>query len=119
MKKILILFLLIPLLGQDTFTENEVVKILEDRDEQWKEKIAKANTLVEFQKITISDCEAVVSRLEEQSNVDSLLLVAKQKQINLLKARDEMNKKMVKLIEPKWYENKYIMVAFGFLLGIL
>ena len=44
--------------------------------------------------------------IEEWAKVDVLILAAKDKQINLLKARDEMNEKMVKLVKPKWYENQ-------------
>ena len=55
--------------------------------------------------------------MEEQANVDSLLLDAKDKQINLLKTRDEMNEKLVKLVEPKWYENQYLWLFIGFILG--
>ena len=55
--------------------------------------------------------------MEEQANVDSLLLDAKDKQINLLKTRDEMNEKLVKLVEPKWYENQYLWLGIGFILG--
>ena len=55
--------------------------------------------------------------MEEQTNLDSLIIVAKGKQIDLLKARDEANEKMVKLIEPKWYENQYLWLGIGFILG--
>ena len=55
--------------------------------------------------------------MEEQTKVDSLLLDAKDKQINLLKTRDEMNEKLVKLVEPKWYENQYLWLFIGFILG--
>ena len=56
-------------------------------------------------------------KLEESTNVDSLLIEAKDSQIKLLKARDEMNEKLVKLVEPKWYENQYLWLGIGFILG--
>ena len=62
---------------------------------------------------------SLVVELEEQANIDSLTLVAKDKQIELLKARDVANEKMVKLIEKKWYENEYIWLGIGFILGKL
>ena len=65
----------------------------------------------------ISDCENLVVKLEESANVDSLLIIAKDSQIKLLKARDEANEKMVKLIETKWYENQYLWLGIGFILG--
>ena len=48
---------------------------------------------------------------------NSLLIIAKDSQIKLLKARDEANEKMVKLIETKWYENQYLWLGIGFILG--
>jgi len=35
----------------------------------------------------------------------------------LLKVRDEANEKLVELVEPKWYENQYIWLGIGFILG--
>jgi hypothetical protein len=102
-----------------SFTYDEALDMLKARDKQWEEKIAKANTLIEFQKITISRSDSLVVELEEQANIDSLTLVAKDKQIELLKARDVANEKMVKLIEKKWYENEYIWFGIGFILGKL
>ena len=99
-----------------SFTYDEALDMLKARDKQWEEKIAKANTLIEFQKITISRSDSLVVELEEQANIDSLTLVAKDKQIELLKARDVANEKMVKLIEKKWYENEYIWLGIGFIL---
>ena len=102
-----------------TFTYDEALEMLKARDTQWEEKIAKANTLIEFQKIAISRSDSLVVELEEQANIDSLTLVAKDKQIDLLKARDVANEKMVNLISPKWYENTYLWLGIGFILGKL
>ena len=65
----------------------------------------------------INDYESLIEKLEESSNVDSLLLEAKDSQIKLLKARDEMNEKLVRLVEPKWYESQYLWLGIGFILG--
>ena len=65
----------------------------------------------------ISVYEDLVKGFEEQTNLDSLIIVAKGKQIDLLKARDVANEKMVKLSEPKWYENQYLWLGIGFILG--
>ena len=59
----------------------------------------------------------LIENNEEQAKVDVLILAAKDKQINLLKARDEMNEKMVKLVKPKWYENQYVWAVVGFIFG--
>tara|TARA_B100001564_G_C20340350_1_gene534232 strand:- start:61 stop:420 length:360 start_codon:yes stop_codon:yes gene_type:complete len=100
-----------------TFTYDEALEMLKARDAEWEEKIAKANTLIEFQKMTISQSDSVIVKLEEQSNLDTLMLLAQRKQIDLLKARDEANEKMLLLVEKKWYENTYLWLALGFVLG--
>jgi hypothetical protein len=100
-----------------TFTTEQALEMLKARDAQWKSKLAKADSLIESQKVVISDCEAVVAKLGEQSNLDSLLLLAQRKRIDLLKVRDEANEKLVELVEPKWYENQYLWMGIGFILG--
>ena len=102
-----------------TFTYDEALEMLKARDAQWESKLSKADSLIESQKVTISDCEALVVKLEEQTNVDSLMLVAQKKQIGLVKSRDEANEKLVKLVEPKWYENQYLWLVIGFIFGKL
>ena len=102
-----------------TFTYDEALEMLKARDAQWESKLSKADSLIESQKVTIGDCETLVVKLEEQTNVDSLMLVAQKKQIGLLKSRDEANEKLVKLVEPKWYENQYLWLVIGFIFGKL
>ena len=103
--------------GQTTFTEEQALEMIKQRDAQWEDKIAKANTLIEFQKITIAKSDSVILKLEEQAKLDTLVLLAQKKQIDLLKSRDKANEKMVELVKPKWYENQYIWLGIGFILG--
>ena len=103
--------------GQQTFTQEEALQMIKQRDAQWEGKIEKADSLIASQKVVISDCENLVTKLEESTTVDSLLLEAKDEQISLLKARDEANEKLVTLVEPKWYENQYLWLGIGFILG--
>ena len=126
MKYLWILLLSIPLLGQEiqkdgqapkTFTYAEALEMLKARDAQWEGKIEKADSLIASQKVVITDQEKLIEKHEEQAKVDVLILAAKDKQINLLKARDEMNEKMVKLVKPKWYENQYLWLVVGFIFG--
>jgi len=100
-----------------TFTYDEALEMLKARDAQWESKLAKTDSLIEMYKWGEEMYEDTIFELEEQANIDSLLLIAKDKQITLLKARDEANEKMVKLIKPKWYENTYIWLVVGFILG--
>ena len=126
MKYLWILLLSIPLLGQEiqkdgqtpkTFTYAEALEMLKARDAQWEGKIEKADSLITSQKVVITDQEKLIEKHEEQAKVDVLILAAKDKQINLLKARDEMNEKMAKLVKPKWYENQYLWLVVGFIFG--
>ena len=100
-----------------TFTYDEALEMLKARDAQWEGKIEKADSLIASQKVVITDQEKLIEKHEEQAKVDVLILAAKDKQINLLKARDEMNEKMVKLVKPKWYENQYLWLVIGFIFG--
>lgn len=111
------ILLLTPLLAQTTFSEAEALEMIKARDAQWEGKIEKADSLISSQKVLISDYESLIEKLEESSNVDSLLIEAKDSQITLLKARDKMNDKLINLIEPKWYENQYLWLGIGFILG--
>ena len=73
--------------------------------------------MIEFQKITIAKSDSVILKLEEQVKLDTLVMLAQKKQIDLLKSRDEANEKMIELVKPKWYENTYVLLGIGFILG--
>ena len=103
--------------GQTTFTEEQALEMIKKRDAQWEDKLAKANTLIEFQKITIAKSDSVIIKLEEQAKLDTLVMLAQKKQIDLLKSRDEANEKMIDLVKKKWYENQYLWLGIGFILG--
>ena len=92
-----------------TLTQKEMRNIANNIKELQADSSRIANSLL--------ICEELVEKMEEQTKVDSLLLDAKDKQINLLKTRDEMNEKLVELVEPKWYENQYLWLFIGFILG--
>ena len=100
-----------------TFTQEQALEMIKARDAQWEGKIEKADSLIASQKVVISDCENLVLELEKSANMDSVISVAKSAQIQLLKARSEANEKMIKALEPKWYENQYLWLGIGFTLG--
>ena len=113
MKYFWILLLFIPLFGQQTFTQEEALEMIKQRDAQWEGKIEKADLLIASQKVLITDYEGLVGKLEDQANLDSLIIVAKGKQIEALKAQNEANVKMAGLAKPSWYENKWLYFAYG------
>ena len=100
-----------------TFTYPQALEMLKARDAQWEGKIEKADSLIASQKIVISDCENLVLELEKSANMDSVISVAKSAQIQLLKGRDESNQKLLDLAKTKWYENQYLWLVIGFVLG--
>jgi hypothetical protein len=113
MKYLWILLLSIPLFGQTTYTEAEALEMIKQRDAQWESKIEKADLLIASQKVLIIDYEDLVKELEDQANLDSLIIVAKGKQMEALKAQNEANKKLAKLEKPSWYENKWLYFGYG------
>ena len=113
MKYLWILLISIPLFGQQTFTQEEALEMIKQRDAQWEGKIEKADLLIASQKVLITDYEGLVGKLEDQANVDSLIIVAKGKQIEALKAQNEANEKMAGLAKPSWYENKWLYFGYG------
>mgnify|MGYP001403431125 FL=1 len=110
MRYFITILLLVPLFSQDvTLTQKEMINIANNIKELQADSARIANSLL--------ICEELVSKMEEQAKVDSLLLDAKDKQINLLKTRDELNEKLVELVKPKWYESQYLWLGIGFILG--
>ena len=61
----------------------------------------------------VSDYEAMVKRLEATAAIDSMLIANKTTQLNLLKDTNKLLEQKVKLVQPKWYENKWLYFTFG------
>ena len=61
----------------------------------------------------VSDYEAMVKRLESTAAIDSMLIANKTTQLNLLKDTNKLLEQKVKLVRPKWYENKWLYFTFG------
>ena len=102
-----------------TFTYDEALEMLKARDAQWESKLAKADSLIEMYKYGEEMYEDTIVELEEYAKVDSVLSAAKSKQIALLKEREKTNEELIKTLEPKWYENQYLWLGIGFILGKL
>ena len=113
MKYLWILLLSIPLFGQQTFTQEEALEMIKQRDAEWKGSVAKLESIDSAKTVQIGQYEGLVKELEDQANVDSLLVVAKDKQIESLKEQNEANKKLAKLEKPSWYENKWLYFGYG------
>ena len=113
MKYLWILLLSIPLFGQTTYTEAEALEMIKQRDAEWKGKLSKLESIDSAKTVQIGQYEDLVKELEDQANLDSLIIVAKGKQIESLKAQNEANEKMAGLAKPSWYENKWLYFGYG------
>ena len=102
-----------------SFTYDEALEMLKARDAQWEGKLAKADSLIEMYKYGEEMYEDTIVELEEYAKVDSVLSAAKSKQIQLLQARDMSIEELIKTLQPKWYENQYLWLGIGFVLGKL
>ena len=117
LKYFLLSFFVLSMVGaQTTFTQEQALEMIKQRDAQWEGKLAKADSLIASQKVVISDSDNLIKELENQTKTDSLLLLKKNEQIELLKERDVANEKMIKLVKQKLWENRYIWFGVGFYL---
>ena len=61
----------------------------------------------------VEDLESQLKLFEENSVIDSMLIANKTTQIGLLKDTNKLLEQKVKLVRPKWYENKWLYFTFG------
>ena len=118
-KYFLISFFVLSVASSQSYTQDEVLEMIKERDLQWEGKVDNANNLIASQKEAIDDSDKLIKELESQVNTDSLLLFKKSEQIELLKERDEANQKMIRLVKPKVWEHRYLWFAVGIYLGKL
>ena len=119
LKYFLISFFVLSVASSQSYTQDEVLEMIKERDLQWQGKVDNANNLIASQKEVIDDSDRLIKELESQVKTDSLLLLKKSEQIELLKERDEANEKMIKLVKPKLWEHRYLWFAVGLYLGKL
>ena len=109
MKRLILGLTLIGLLfSQDktyTFTEEEVVNM--------GNKVKELEQTVENQSEQLGIYSELVKKYENQTQIDSMLISFKTQQVNILKDREVLYEKQIKLIKPKWYENKWLYFTFG------
>ena len=119
LKYFLVSFFVLSVASSQSYTQAEVLEMIKERDLQWQGKVDNANNLIASQKEVIDDSDRLIKELESQVKTDSLLLLKKSEQIEILKERDEANQKMIKLVKPKIWEHRYLWFAGGIYLGKL
>ena len=109
MKRLILSLTLIGLrFSQDktyTFTEEEVVNM--------GNKVKELEQTVENQSEQLGIYSELMKKYENQTQIDSMLISFKTQQVNILKDREVLYEKQIKLIKPKWYENKWLYFTFG------
>ena len=109
MKRLILSLTLIGLLfSQDktyTFTEEEVVNM--------GNKVKELEQTVENQSEQLGIYEELMKKYENQAQIDSMLISFKTQQVDILKDREVLYEKQIKLVKPKWYENKWLYFTFG------
>lgn len=88
-----------------TFTEEQVLGFTNE--------IKRLEVKDSLNTIMISDLEKINVKLGDNANTDSTLLSFKDLQIGLLNEEIELYKRKVKLVKPKWYENKWLYFGYG------
>ena len=119
LKYFLVSFFVLSVASSQSYKQAEVLEMIKERDLQWQGKVDNANNLIASQKEVIDDSDRLIKELESQVKTDSLLLLKKSEQIEILKERDEANQKMIKLVKPKIWEHRYLWFAVGIYLGKL
>tara|TARA_B100000519_G_scaffold198463_1_gene207900 strand:- start:32 stop:415 length:384 start_codon:yes stop_codon:yes gene_type:complete len=119
LKYFLVSFFVLSVASSQSYTQAEVLEMIKERDLQWQGKVDNANNLIASQKEVIDDSDRLIKELESQVKTDSLILLKKSEQIEILKERDEANQKMIKLVKPKIWEHRYLWFAIGIYLGKL
>ena len=119
LKYFLVSFFVLSVASSQSYTQAEVLEMIKERDLQWQGKVDNANNLIASQKEVIDDSDRLIKGLESQVKTDSLLLLKKSEQVEILKERDEANQKMIKLVKPKIWEHRYLWFAVGIYLGKL
>ena len=76
-------------------------------------KVKDLQTQVENQTEQISIYDELMKKYENQAQIDSMLISFKTQQVNILKDREVLYEKQIKLVKPKWYENKWLYFTFG------
>jgi|TARA_B100000035_G_scaffold313369_1_gene326929 hypothetical protein len=91
----------------------KMVSIPESEVITWAQNLQRLEKADSSNQIIISDLELIVQKLEENSYKDSIIIDKTSLQIQLLKDTNELLEKKVKLVKPKWYENKWIWFVYG------
>ena len=116
MKYLIYILLSVSLYAQEEVDEPKTYTFTEE------EVLGFTNTIKELElkdSLNVSlvmDLESQIKLYEETSVIDSMLIANKTTQLNLLKDTNKLLEQKVKLVQPKWYENKWLYFTYGVVL---
>ncbi len=111
MRYIIYILLLVGFLyGQ---SEEKTISVPKSDVIEWANKLKQYETSDSLQTSLISDLELQVKKLEENSTLDSLIISTRLHQIDLLKETNQLYKEKIKVVKPKWHENKWLWFTYG------
>ena len=111
MRYIIYILLLVGFLyGQ---TEEKTISVPKSDVIEWANKLKQYETSDSLQTSLISDLELQVKKLEENSTLDSLIISTRLHQIDLLRETNQLYKEKIKVVKPKWHENKWLWFTYG------
>ena len=91
---------------QDTcFTQSELIGIFSN-----VRKLEKADSL---KTILITELEREIKLNESLHAKDSLSIMFRDQEIELLNRSVNLHKQLIQIVEPKWYDSKYIWFILG------
>ena len=91
---------------QDTcFTQSELIGIFSN-----VRKLEKADSL---KTILITELEREIRLNESLHAKDSLSIMFRDQEIELLNRSVNLHKQLIQIVEPKWYDSKYIWFILG------
>ena len=94
-------------------SEGETISVPKSDVIEWANKLNQYETSDSLQTSLISDLELQVKKLEENSALDSLIISTRLHQIDLLKETNQLYKEKIKVVKPKWHENKWLWFTYG------
>ena len=116
MKYLIYILLSVSLYAQEVVDEPKTYTFTEEEVLGFTNTIKELELKDSLNVSLVEDLESQLKLFEENSTIDSMLIANKTTQINLLKDTNKLLEQKVKLVQPKWYENKWLYFTYGVLM---
>ena len=116
MKYLIYILLSVSLYAQEVVDEPKTYTFTEEEVLGFTNTIKELELKDSLNVSLVDDLESQLKLFEENSAIDSMLIANKTTQINLLKDTNKLLEEKVKLVQPKWYENKWLYFTYGVLM---